>query len=128
MVYPPQSDKRHFRRIQFSARCHVYLAGQKWPCEMIDISLKGVLLDVTGLNNVKPGDLGKLEMRLDSGDAVINMDIKISHITHHRIGARCELIDADSMTHLRRLVELNLGDEALLQRELAQLMAGDTSQ
>lgn len=125
MVYPPQSDKRHFRRIQFSARCHVHLVGQKWPCEMIDISLKGVLLDVTGLNTAKPGDLGKLEMRLDAGDAIINMDIKISHITEQRIGARCELIDADSMTHLRRLVELNLGDEALLHRELAQLMAGD---
>jgi hypothetical protein len=29
------------------------------------------------------------------------------------------------MTHLRRLVELNLGDPALLERELSALIAGE---
>ena len=32
-------------------------------------------------------------------------------------------IDLDSITHLRRLVELNLGDEKLLERELSHLAA-----
>ncbi len=35
---------------------------------------------------------------------------------------RCEHIDIDSITHLKRLIELNLGDEALLHRELAHLI------
>lgn len=116
------SDKRKFRRIQFSAKSTLTLGGKARACQMVDISLKGVLLDVPGLEHAKPGDCGQLEMRLDSGDARINMDIKVSHIAGDRLGARCELIDADSMTHLRRLVELNLGDEELLQRELAQLV------
>ena len=37
------------------------------------------------------------------------------------IGFVCRHIDVDSISHLRRLVELNLGDEALLERELAAL-------
>jgi hypothetical protein len=36
----------------------------------------------------------------------------------------CESIDLDSITHLRRLVELNAGDPALLERELTALVAG----
>jgi len=32
-------------------------------------------------------------------------------------------IDVDSMTHLRRLIELNLGDPTLLERELKALVS-----
>lgn len=39
------------------------------------------------------------------------------------VGLRCSSLDLDSATHLRRLVELNLGDPALLERELATLLA-----
>ena len=31
------------------------------------------------------------------------------------------LIELDSIVHLKRLVELNLGDESLLERELTEL-------
>ena len=40
----------------------------------------------------------------------------------HHLGLFCHHIDIDSITHLRRLIELNLGDETLLQRELAELL------
>jgi hypothetical protein len=36
-------------------------------------------------------------------------------------GLACREIDLDSVTHLRRLVALNLGDETLAEREFAQL-------
>ena len=41
-----------------------------------------------------------------------------------KIGLQCESIDLDSITHLRRLVELNAGDPALLDRELSSLLKG----
>jgi len=34
---------------------------------------------------------------------------------------QCNAIDIDSVTHLRRLVELNLGDESQLHKEISQL-------
>jgi hypothetical protein len=37
------------------------------------------------------------------------------------LGFVCRHIDLESISHLRRLVELNLGDESLLERELAAL-------
>jgi hypothetical protein len=36
---------------------------------------------------------------------------------------RCENIDIDSITHLRRLVDLNAGDASLLDREFSALLA-----
>jgi hypothetical protein len=37
------------------------------------------------------------------------------------VGLHCRHIDIESLAHLRRLIELNLGDPALLERELAAL-------
>jgi hypothetical protein len=47
-------------------------------------------------------------------------------VAHHHdavLGVRCKAIDLDSITHLRRLVELNRGDAEDLQRELSALSA-----
>ena len=39
-----------------------------------------------------------------------------------RIGLRCNAIDIDSVSHLRRLwLNLNLGDESQLSKELSEL-------
>jgi hypothetical protein len=46
----------------------------------------------------------------------------VAHIEDDRVGVSCSHIDLDSAAHLRRLVELNLGDEAQLHRELQALM------
>ena len=45
----------------------------------------------------------------------------MTHAEAGRIGFRIEHIDMDSVAHLRRLVELNLGDPDLLKRDLAAL-------
>jgi hypothetical protein len=49
------------------------------------------------------------------------MDTAVAHIEGTRVGLRCLHIDLDSITELRRLVELNLGDAAQLDRELHAL-------
>jgi hypothetical protein len=49
------------------------------------------------------------------------MDVSVAHVEDQHIGFRCEHIDLDSITHLRRLVELNVGDTDILYRELSAL-------
>jgi len=51
------------------------------------------------------------------------MSTEVAHAEGHHTGLRCRAIDLDSVTHLRRLIELQLGDPALLERDLAELMA-----
>jgi hypothetical protein len=47
---------------------------------------------------------------------------EIAHREGRQVGVRCLEIDLDSISHLRRLVELNVGDEAILHRELGALV------
>lgn len=53
---------------------------------------------------------------------MIRMDASAVHIDDGMINFICEHIDLDSITHLKRLVELNLGDPELLHRELSALL------
>jgi hypothetical protein len=51
------------------------------------------------------------------------MQGELVHREGHQVGLRCREIDIESIAHLRRLVELNLGDEDLLERELSALIS-----
>ena len=59
---------------------------------------------------------------LGKGGEHISMEGKVIHQDGQHIGIECERIDVESMINLRRLVELNMGDENLLERELAEML------
>jgi hypothetical protein len=52
------------------------------------------------------------------------MTVQVAHLQGQQIGVSCLSVDIDSVTHLRRLIELQLGDPRLLERDLAELSAG----
>ena len=51
----------------------------------------------------------------------LQMEVVLTRTRNELLGFVCRHIDLDSISHLLRLVELNLGDESLLERELAAL-------
>jgi hypothetical protein len=61
-------------------------------------------------------------MLTENPDATVRMEVSLKHIEGQHAGFRCEHIDLDSISRLRRLVELNLGDSESLHRELTELM------
>ena len=70
---------------------------------------------------VTVGTHGTLKIRLDEQGTSIRMEVAVVHHMASYYGLACREIDLDSVTHLRRLVALNLGDETLAEREFAQL-------
>lgn len=88
---------------------------------MIDISLKGALVELQGNMEKNKGDLCKLMLHLPGSESVITMETEVRHIEKSHLGLHCVSIDVDSITHLRRLMELNMGDPGLLERELLSL-------
>ena len=111
-------EQRRFKRIPFDMPARIISTT---TVRVIDVSLKGALIFKPPLWKGSKGDSISIEIPLDSGATVIRMDMRVAHIEAERIGLVCEHIDLDSITHLRRLVELNLGDDELLHRELAEL-------
>jgi hypothetical protein len=120
---PPSAadERRRFSRIVFHRPGELEAGRERASCEVLDISLKGALVEAPRLT-APEGQACVLAIQLDAADATIRMDGEIAHREGPLVGVRCTGIDLDSIAHLRRLVELNLGDEAVLQRELSALV------
>lgn len=86
-----------------------------------DISLKGVLFEADG---GWQGELGRqYQLRLELSPVVaICMQVTAMNVKDDCVGLRCDEIDIDSMTALRRLISLNAGDDAQLERDLSALV------
>ena len=119
----PNEQRRRFSRIRFRTGARFSAGGAQRACEVLDLSMKGALIGLAADATTPVGAPCVLEVALAGSDAVIRMDCAVAHAEDGRIGVVWSEIDLDSLTHLRRLVELNLGDPALLKRELAALRA-----
>lgn len=115
-------ERRHFSRIAFHRPASLDVRIAQGTCEVLDVSFKGALVEVPHGFPAHVGQGCTLSIRLDAGDAVIEMEGEIVHREGTQAGIRCLEIDLDSMSHLRRLVELNVGDEDVLHRELSALV------
>ena len=118
----PADERRRFSRIAFHRPSELDAQGERVSCELLDVSLKGALVEVPASAGARVGDAATLTIRL-AGDAAIRMSGNLAHREGVQVGLRCVEIDLDSIAHLRRLVELNLGDEDLLERELSSLVS-----
>lgn len=114
------NEQRKFSRIPFDVTATLSDATGRWETALMDISLHGALIR-------KPQDFDAalhqpfaLAVHLEGGPDIC-MDVEIAHQEDGVVGLNCRDIDVDSITHLRRLVELNLGDAELLERELSAL-------
>jgi len=114
------TEHRTFKRIPFDAKARLSGDGGRWETQLIDISLKGVLVEQPPKWEAAVGDTIHTEITL-ADDAVIHMDARVAHAENGRVGLRCEHIDVDGISHLCRIVELNTGDPELLHRELEAL-------
>jgi len=120
------TDQRRFHRLPFKASVTITdpQSGRIWRSSLVDLSLKGLLIDKPEDASFTLHDTYQAEVRLGDDEFVISMpDAKIAHITDGHVGISCELIDIDGISHLKRLLELNLGDSDLVYRELEQLGA-----
>lgn len=118
-------ERRQHSRIAFQTCASLVLAGRTVDVVVLDLSLKGALIRFPADGELVCEEVGSLQVQLNaevSGDQ-ISAEVQIVHIKGLSAGLRCLSIDLDSITHLRRLVELNLGDPQLLERELSALIA-----
>ncbi|MFL1482946.1 MULTISPECIES: PilZ domain-containing protein [unclassified Marinobacter] len=115
-------EKRRFQRIQFDAPCEIYWQDDMQTAEVLDISLKGALVSRPAGWAASEGEPCELTIHLNDHESAIVMAVTLRHLEPDRLGFKIEYIDLESASHLKRLVELNLGDAELLERELSHLI------
>lgn len=116
-------DKRRFTRVLHDSHVTISNDAGTWHSQLIDISLKGALVVKPEDWRAGQGEKFTLDIELgDIADIVIHMEgAAVAHAKKNSIGFECLDIDVDSIAHLKRLMELNLGDAGLVHRELYAL-------
>lgn len=120
------SERRRFSRIPFDADTSLSQGNQHWPCQLLDISLKGLLINEPVFNEQKPYSLDDsqpvdITIKL-TDDLQIQLLAELSWRNEGQMGFTILRLDTDSISHLRRLIELNLGDSEAADRELLSLI------
>ena len=116
------NDRRQFLRSVFHSPVRLRLGEHESQAFLHDVSLKGALVEVSASWGGQVGQACRLRLELAPA-ATILMDTTVAHVAGRHVGLHCERLDIDSMTHLRQLVEHNADDPALLERDLATLVA-----
>ena len=115
------ADRRRFKRIGFDARTELRQGEHTWPVKLIDLSLKGLLIERPAPWLGNPQQNFSVGIHL-SDDTDIAMDVELTHEDKGQLGFVCRHLSLESIASLRRLIELNLGDAAELERELGALI------
>lgn len=115
-----EAQQRKFSRIPFDINVTLHDDQQRWETRLLDISLHGALIKAPATFTAAAEKRYRLAVHLEGGPEIC-MDVEVVHRENDKLGLNCTDINVDSITHLRRLVELNLGDPTLLERELTAL-------
>ena len=120
------NEQRHFTRIPFDADVTISSDDglHRYSAELLDICLKGALTTRPEHWQANINDEFTLALNLSAGDESTHLEMKVNvaHSEENHVGFEVTHMDLDTATHLHRLVELNLGDEKLLKRELSDLI------
>ncbi|MBT4289813.1 MAG: PilZ domain-containing protein [Deltaproteobacteria bacterium] len=116
-------ERRHFSRVQFQSECFLTFGDKKYAGKLVDLSLKGALIHNDEVLKVKSGDRCSFNFALDGAGFELNFDATLVYYQNDQLGVQFGNIDLESMTHLRRLVELNTGDSGKVQDELFFLIS-----
>ena len=114
-------NRRQFTRILFSIKAELNVEDKSYPVSILDISLNGALVSAVKSEQPLKGKLGELNFFLADNQSKVTMHVAVVHEQNDETGLQCNAIDIDSITLLRRLVELNLGNNDQLDKELSQL-------
>ncbi|TVQ36718.1 MAG: PilZ domain-containing protein [Wenzhouxiangella sp.] len=130
-VMSQQQERRRFHRFPFDAVCRLDLgAGGVWDCELLDLSINGALIrlgddPVSRRKAESLVDNGSLHLRLSGQQrndrVVLDLMVRAVRVQADTLACRFVAVDEESFARLKALVADNLGDSAMLERELTQL-------
>ncbi|MCM2265479.1 MAG: PilZ domain-containing protein [Desulfuromonadales bacterium] len=117
-------DKRHFRRIPFEAEMLVAVGDRIWSCQLLDLALKGVLLESPAALPLAQGTVANLSLPLPGSEIVLDFEAELVHREENRLGFKFLHENLETLTHLRTLLELNTGDPEGVRSELLTWLKG----
>jgi len=115
-------ERRKFVRVKFLAEAEVVYDENTYQVELLDLSLKGALIHPKSEIPLGLGNSCHLIISLGAKDLDLEFKAKLVHLNGEKLGLKFLTLDIDTMTHLRRLLELNVCDHDQIAQELAFLV------
>lgn len=111
------TELRNYRRIPFHTTATIVWAQEQFPCELIDLALRGALLQTHHEVPIKVGARARVDIDLANPELKLTFGVELIHRERNQYGFLFIDADDDTLAHLRRLLELNLGDGEQVERE-----------
>jgi hypothetical protein len=118
------TERRHFSRIEFDGHCSLNFNRQHYSAHLVDVCLSGALVSIEQEIEISQGQNASVSIELLGASKHIDILATLVRREGDLLHFKLENIDLESSAHLRRLIELNLGDASLVERELHQLAQG----
>ena len=115
------TEQRHYQRISFVTTTQVEIDATCYEATLADISLKGALVAFPAAVKPEEGKACHLRIELGSDETVLAFEGEIAHAHEALAGIRFTRYNLETITHLRRLLELNSADPDRVLSELFTL-------
>ena len=112
-------ERRHFQRVPFATEAEINCNNKKYHGELLDISLQGALILEKGTIPLEKGNICALSIHLLDSEITLQFDVNLVHREENKLGFRFISEDTETMIHLRRLLELNIGSSDAIDKEIS---------
>jgi len=112
-------NDRRFRRIPFEADVTVSHDRSGWTGELLDVAMKGALVGMPTPLPITLGTVCRLCITLPGSPISLDFEAILVHREDDHYGFKFVSEDLVTLTHLRKLIELNTGDVETTRCELA---------
>jgi len=112
-------ERRNFHRVPFATEAEINCEEKKYHGELLDISLQGALIQGKGTIPFETGSICELSVHLSGSEITLQFDVNLVHRKDNRLGFQFIGEDTETMIHLKRLLELNIGSSEILDKEIS---------
>lgn len=110
---------RQFRRIPFEAQVTLNIDQDVWSGELLDVALKGAMVGTDIPLPFTVGTKCTLCATLPGTSIALEFLAELIHSEGRRYGFKFISEGLETLTHLRKLIELNTGDAEATRSELS---------
>lgn len=115
------TERRRFSRIIYQVSALLEQGDLALQATIQDLSLHGLLLKAENASSLEPSRKVDVSFSFAQSEQVMQLTANIISIIDNKIRLKINNIDIDSISQLKRFIELNVGNNELLNRELEHL-------
>lgn len=113
-------NNRRFRRIPFEAQVSLNIDQKVWAGELMDVAMKGALVSTIEPLPIAPDTPCSLCISLPGTPISLDFEVQLIHSEDNHYGFKFISENLETLTHLRKLIELNTGDAETTRSELSE--------